>query len=407
MGRSLFLAGFLYGTDKMIPKLCRHGAKARAYVTLPGKKVVYLGPWPDPNGPPPPEVVAQYKVICGRILTDQPPLVEMDGRVTVEELVGLFLESQKESIDFSAYRGALFSVLVLYGTIPAEEFGPNKLRAVQDWLVKTPTKGKPRTRSGINITIRRIRRCWTWGVSRELVPESVSRALATVDPLRLRKTTAPEAKARRAVDPEIVEQTIPHLPPHIVAMIRLQQLTAMRPGEVVRITTGEIDRRQKGTWFYCPERHKNAHRGKGRAIALGARAIEVITPWLRADPDKPIFSPAERVKLHRETLRAKRKSKVPPSQKARKVTEPKRPPGEAYDTKTYGRAILRVCQRHGIEIWSPNQLRKLAINMAANLGGKQRAQAFAGHLDSETTERFYLEQDRQLAAEAAKLVEGR
>jgi len=398
---------FLYGTESMLPKLCRHRSKGRAYVTLPGKKVVYLGAWPDADGPPPPDVVAQYKVIVGRLLTDQPPLAEMDGRVSVEELVGLFLESQRDSIDFSAYRGALYSVLILYGSIPAEEFGPNKLRAVQEYLVKTPTRGKPRTRSGINITLRRIRRCWSWGVSRELVPESVSRALGTVDPLRLRKSSAPESKPRKAVDPEVVEKTVPFLPPHIVAMIRLQQLTAMRPGEVTQITTGEIDRRQKGAWFICPEQHKNAHRGKGRAIALGPKAIEIITPWLRADPEKPIFSPAERVVFLRETQRAKRKSKVPPSQEERKVADPKRKPGESYDTRSYGRAIMRVCQREGIEVWSPNQLRKLAINLAANRGGKQRAQAFAGHLDSETTERFYLEQDRQLAAEAANLVEGR
>ena len=46
-----------------------------------------------------------------------------------------------------------------------------------------------------------------------------------------------------------VEAVIPLVPKRIAAMIRLQALTGMRPGEVIQMKTQDIDRTGK-TWIY-------------------------------------------------------------------------------------------------------------------------------------------------------------
>ena len=60
-------------------------------------------------------------------------------------------------------------MLALFPDINAAEFGPARLSAVKEYLMKT--KGYVRKR--INGHIDRIRRCWQWGSEHELVPAAV------------------------------------------------------------------------------------------------------------------------------------------------------------------------------------------------------------------------------------------
>src|SRR5205085_2809497 len=62
------------------------------------------------------------------------------------------------------------------------------------------------------------------------------------------------------------------------AMIELQLLTGMRPGEVCAIRTAYIDRSGK-LWLYKPAEHKTAYRGHERTIYLGPRAQRVVEPF--------------------------------------------------------------------------------------------------------------------------------
>ncbi len=76
-------------------------------------------------------------------------------------------------------KSAMRPVRELYGSSPAREFGPLALEAVRQRLIATG-----RSRSGINGAIGRVRRVFRWGVSKELIPPSVSQALATMEGLR-------------------------------------------------------------------------------------------------------------------------------------------------------------------------------------------------------------------------------
>lgn len=395
----------------MLPKLCRHRGKALAYVRIEGRQV-YLGPWPEGARKPAPEAMARYQSMIGRIASGEAPEPMSDGRVTCAELAVAFLEAHFKSIDYLAYRGALAPVLALCGDTSAENFGPNRLRQIREWFLTHPVElgargtaqahKVARTRSGINKSLVRIRRVWKWGVSREMIGPEVLMALQALEPLAIGQG-APEAKPRLAVSRADVDAVLPHLAPMHQAMVRLQQLTAMRPGEVCAITTPEIERAGKTTWYYRPGAHKNAHRGKGRSIALNTLAIQILLPWLRAD-DKPLFSPALRMAERAEIKRQNRKTKVQPSQAARAVANPKNPPGDRYTTHAYGAAIRKACIRAGVSPWTPNQLRKLAANEVLRLGGQDLARALLGHPDAETTRRFYLESEREKAAHAASLL---
>jgi integrase len=74
--------------------------------------------------------------------------------------------------------------------------------------------------------------------------------------------------AIRPVAEHVVEATLPHVRPQVAAMVRLQLLTGMRPGEVVAMRGCDLEMREK-VWLYRPGsdqgphgKHKTAYRGQ-------------------------------------------------------------------------------------------------------------------------------------------------
>jgi integrase len=184
-------------------------------------------------------------------------------------------------------------------------------------------------------------------------------------------------------------------------MVELQSFTGMRPGEVVRMTMREIDR-SEDPWIYRPERHKTAERGRTREIPLGPRAREILKPWLRADPDAPLFSPMELEEARQATRRECRKTPRTPWARARsRKKKPKRSPRLLYDKDSYGRAVRRACIKAGVPPWSPNQLRHSFATRVRRQLGLEAAQAALGHAKADVTQ-VYAERDRALAAKVAR-----
>src|SRR5262249_30330844 len=184
--------------------------------------------------------------------------------------------------------------------------------------------------------------------------------------------------AVKPVDPQHVTATLPHCSRHVRAMLELQQLTGMRPGEVCKLRLSEVNR-AGDPWVFRPERHKTAHRGKSRVIPIGPKARALLvgflvgdrpppTGWEKTDltdqtarlvmadaydeagrvedakllrdtarpvvlvggcvvdPEAPVFSPAREREERFRRWRAARKSKVPPSQANRRKQKPGRVP---------------------------------------------------------------------------------
>lgn len=241
--------------------------------------------------------------------------------------------------------GAFWSVLKLlkrlYADTPAVGFGPLALRAVRDEMVKLGW-----VRKSLNRQVRRVRQVFRWAESVELIPGGVSERLRTLDALR---RGAPGVKEKGAVLPvpdPMIEAVRPLLSPTVRAMLDLQLLTGMRPGEVCAMRGRDIDAKAR---VYRPAEHKNLHREQERVIDLGPKAWPMVEEYLRPDLSAPLFSPADSAAWHREQRRKNRKTPLWPShvqryekQRAKSGGSKARP---RYDRHTYKQAIHHACDR--------------------------------------------------------------
>ena len=180
----------------------------------------------------------------------------------------------------------------------------------------------------------------------------------------------------------------------------------------------DIDR-QSDVWLYRPGSHKCEHHGRSRIIAIGPRAQAILAPYLFRDPRSYCFSPQESERQRKDDVRAKRKTKVQPSQADRSKPNAKRKPGDYYTRTSYLWAIRRACERafpapDGLEgdgmkawkkanWWHPNQLRHSLGTEVRQRFGLEAAQVVLGHSKADVTQ-VYAERDQRLAVEVARQV---
>ena len=231
-----------------------------------------------------------------------------------------------------------------------------------------------------------------WGVARELVPETVWRALCAVEGLRIGE--AAETEPVRPAPEKHVAAIEPFVTPQIWAMVNLQLWTACRPGEACVIRAIDINM-QGRIWEYRPHTHKGEHHNKDRVIYLGPHAQKIIKPWLKPDLHAYLFSPREARAWYQARRAKNRKTPMSPSHHNRKrKANPKRVPGDHYKTRAYDHAIERACKRAGGPKWTPNQLRHAAGTRIRAAYGIEVARIILGHSSAVTTE-IYAEIDRE------------
>lgn len=328
------------------------------------------------------------------------------AQLTTDELLLAFLKYARHHYrtpdgqpteEVREIKRAILHLHRLYGHTSAAEFGPRGLGAVRQQMIDANW-----CRTLINRRVERIKRAFRWAASQELVPVTTYQALRTLPGLQKGRTEARESEPVKPVDPAHVAATRPCLGPHLRVMVDLQQLTGMRPGEVVAMTLAEIDR-SGPVWLYRPGQHKTAHRGKTRTIPLGPKAQAILTAFLAdrpRDPTDPLFSPREAQAERFRELRANRKSKVPPSQLHRKKATPVRAPGAAYSVSAYGYAIRKAAKKAHAPSWHPNQLRHTVATEVRRTHGLEAAQVLLGHTHAKVTE-LYGERDLALAVRVA------
>ena len=150
---------------------------------------------------------------------------------------------------------AAIDVVELYGGVQVSDFGPLALKACRERMVQ-----RGLARRHVNQRVNRIRRCFRWGVENELVAPTVLEGLRSVTALKKGRTPAPETLPVQPVPREHVEAVLPHVAKQVACMIQLQLLTGMRPGEVVQMRPGDIDR-SGDVWVYRPIHNKTDYRG--------------------------------------------------------------------------------------------------------------------------------------------------
>ena len=402
-----------------IPKYRRQTDKtgARAFVEV-NRRRIYFGRFGSPESK-----AAYGRFVAEYVATGGVPPVD-PNLITVAEVCDRFLTHLREyhaasndpAKEPAQYKLAMRELLAVYADEPAGEFNQLGLKAVRVRLVE-----RGLSRVYINRCTKRIRRIFRWAASEGLIGVEVWHKLQTVEGLRRGHTSAPETQPVRPVDDAIVDATLEHCTPTLKAMIQLQRLTGMRPGELCIMRSGDVDVSSKA-WTYTPDRHKTEHHGHTRRIFIGPRGQDILRPLLKADLQAFVFSPRQSEAERRDAMHKARKTpvscgNVPGSNR---VEKPRKRPGKRYSTQSYGRAIRNACRRafpapdgldadavtqwHRNHTWSPNQLRHAFATEIRRDHGVDLAGTLLGHAPGSTITATYAERSEGLAAEIAAKV---
>jgi integrase len=426
-----------------IPTYRLHKQSGQAVVTLPdgsgGRRDVLLGKYDTP------ESRAEYARVLaaweanGRRL----PQTVSQAALTVNEVILAYWEHAQQyyrhpdgtpTSEADNIRLALRPLRQLYGHTAAAEFDGLALEAVRQQMIRGG-----RCRNRVNKDAARIKRLFRWAAAKKLVPLSAYQSLQTVEGLRAGRSEARETAPVKPASEAVVDATLLHMRPQVGAMVRLQLLTGMRPGEVVVMRGMDLEMTGK-VWAYRPGsdqgphgKHKTAHRGRARVILIGPRAQEVLRPWLRLSLQEYLFQPREAMQQYRAELRRDRKTPLTPSQKRRRPKrKPRRRPGDRYRVGSYDHAVMNACDaafpppeplarrpdetkkgrlaRIGAEGWAevkrwrkahrwhPHQLRHNAGTLLRKEYGIEVAKIILGHATLSATQ-VYAERDLEKARE--------
>jgi integrase len=380
---------------RRVPSYRCHKPSGQAVVTLDGRDH-YLGRHGSTESRRAYDrLVAEYLATRARRTAAADPPADL----TVNELLlrywdharSYYVKDGRPTSEPETIRQALRPLRELYGDAPARDFGPLALKAVRGAMI---ARGWCRTY--INKQVDRVRRMFAWAAENELVPVAVYQALKTVSGLRKGRSEAREKPPVGPVPDDLVEKTLPRLSPTVAAMVRVQRLTGMRPQEVILMRGADIDRADPACWVYRPSRHKAQHHDRERLVYLGPRAQAILAPFLVAEPTGYLFCPRRAEAQRRAEERARRARPARSGHPARLKAAPKRSPGEVYDGGAYRKAIRRACQRLGLPIWYPHQIRHSAATEFRRRYGLEVTQALLGHSELGVTQ-VYAEVDRQRA----------
>ena len=339
------------------PKYCRKRSKDRAdraYVRLHGKMVM-LGRYGSEASK------AKYAALVG----DLPATVESAGspverRISVTELLAGYLEYVTEYWGPNTPRSSQIKSFMRllrqhFGELPADEFRAKRLKALREHFIAASWG-----REYINAQVNRVRRMFRWAASEEMISADVLASLESVEHLKAGHTRAPDPESVLPVPDEVVAATLPYLSEMVATMVQVQRLCGCRPGELVRVRKGDIDRRGK-VWVAKLKKHKTAHRGKQRAIHFGPRVQQLLLPYLACGDEDRIFA------MRRDD---------------------------------YSKAVRRAAQKAGVPHWFPMQLRHASGTTVREEFGLEYAQVHLGHSNAQITQ-VYAETHGQKAAEVA------
>ena len=401
------------------PKYGRHKASGQAVVYVNGS-AVYLGVYGSP------ESHGRYREFLAEWRTERVPTDGANAAAMVEEALarsitpaalreqrraGLAVTIDELIFVFRQHANSYYvkhgkptreaelitEVTTLlgrkHGDDPVDAFGPVELDVFRGELITD----KDWSRKHINKQASRLIRMFKWAVSKDLCSANVPAQLAALDGLKKGRTTARETAGVRSVKDAHIERTLSRLPEIVADMVRFQRLTGARPGEVCSLRLCDIDR-SGDVWVYAPDEHKTEHYEKSREVYIGPQAQQVLLPYLLGAATAYCFSPAESVARAR-----RRQQELGKKWRSRKnrVAVPKRLAAERYQVSSYRVAIRRGCNKAGVAVWTPNQLRHTAATEIRRRYGLEAAQVICGHESADVTQ-IYAERDRQLAERVAR-----
>ncbi len=217
-----------------------------------------------------------------------------------------------------------------------------------------------------------------------------------VKPLRMGDTEAPDNHRRARVTEEDFWKVIDVVSNVVGNMLQLIWYTAMRPYEVCDMRPFDFLCDDPDCWLYIPGRdqtpvgrHKTTHLGRVKVIPLTVKCQEILKRRIKDyDSKEYIFSPRESMHEFLEKKSANRKTPLScgnrPGTKRKK--HPMVKPGEKYDHHALRNACKRGCQRAGVEVFVPYDLRRTKATGTRSILGKEAAKVLLGHTKTDTTD---------------------
>lgn len=344
----------------------------------------------------------------------QTPPSKGDGVYTVCQLAArylryartAFVKDGKPTSHVTNVRMAMRELRDAHGDEPADSLEAPVFAAFRDRMIwRKDQKGHRVARAAKTVNDRLTIIVAAYDHAREsgLVSRETVADLKSVKHLRKGRSQAKASKKIRAIHESVVQMTLTSLSPMIADMVRVLNITGMRPEEICTMRGCEIEM-AGDLWLYRP-RHKLEHmEGDSEVVRfIGPRAQEIIRPYITRKLGTYLFSPADAYAAMLEARRAARKSKRWESHAKRLKQNPVASRGDHYTTESLRRAIHRACTRSGIEKWNPNQLRHSVATRMADQYGIQSASVQLGHKNLSTTQ-IYAWEAAQLAMKLAREV---
>ena len=326
------------------PKYRKHKASGQARVTIAGR-TYYLGKWNSPDSK------EAYNRLMAQWRANNCSFPQLAAEATVADIILAYwrhAELHYRNADGTTtdelfpLKSALSVLRKLYGTTSASQFGPLALKAVRKEMIE-----KGWCRRTVNNNVQRVKRVFKWATENELVPPSVYHGLQAVAGLSRGRSDARESVPVRPVSRPLLDGALDHASAPVRAMIELQLLSGMRPGEVCIMRAKDLETSGE-VWIYRPEKHKEEHRCHAREIYLGPKAQEVVKKFFKPSTEAYLFSPADAEDARHAKRRSDRKTPLYPSHLRRLEKKRKRKvraPGDRYDVDSYRRAIARACEK--------------------------------------------------------------
>lgn len=360
-----------------IPKLRRNG-DGRMFAVYPksnGKRE-YFGTEGDP------ETERKYRQWLARVLNGA--TVPKGRDLLIVDVVEAFLEHAerewgRDSREFSHIWKALDRLLEIAADMPADEIGPQMLSIYEEKMLGETYQ---RTKNSevrqysyrtIQIAVDWVKRMVKWACAKEMIQPIKYHEL---EPFELSRETRRRKRKVPHVAWEVVNATLPYMNSTIASLVKVQWFCGMRPSEARTMTPQHI-LKEGEVWLYRPESHKTAHRGHSLVKAIPRSAQAILASLEPSEPQWPYF----------DAGRECRKDKSP------------RP----YNQFAYTNAVKKACQRAGVSVWTPNQLRHGIATAIEERFGREAAQKYLGHANMDTTAIYAERTVRELVTLASRL----